>query len=100
MKSNKLITGGRLLGVNKDVLNVVIREYIKPDETRYFTATILKWKNFKFYPSGGIKSTQLLTNFVIPKVREIRDKLKDKTLDEQMKIVDEIPTEFTYGEKK
>lgn len=87
----------RLLGVNRDVSNVIIREYIKPDETRYFTATILKWKNFKFYPSSKIKSTQLLVEFVIPKVREIRDELKGKTLDEQMKIVDELPTEFTYS---
>ena len=84
-----------ILGINKAVSGVQIREYVTQNGKRYFTATILKWRGFKF-SSFNIKSTPLLTNCVIPKVTEIRDRLKGKTLDEQKVIVDEYPTHFNY----
>ena len=86
----------RLLGINKDVLRVRIREYIKPDESRYFTATIHGWNGFKFSSHSGIKSTPLLVNYVIPKVIEIRDQLDGKTLSEQKAIMEELPTNYSF----
>lgn len=86
----------RLLGINKDVLGVQIREYIKPDETRYFTATIRGWSGFKFTTHTDMKSTPLLVNCVIPKVQEIREQLDGKTLSEQKKIMENLPTNYSY----
>ena len=84
-----------LLAIHKNILGVQIREFVTQRGTRYFTATILKWRGFKF-SSVNIKSNPLLTDFVIPKVTEIRDRLKGKTLDEQGIIVNEYPAHFNY----
>ena len=83
------------LGINKDVSGVQIREYITQSGNRYFTATILGWRGFKF-SSLNIKSNALLTDYVIPKVTEIRDRLKTKNIDEQRVIVDDYLTHFNY----
>lgn len=72
-----------------------IREYKSANDLRYFTATIHRWNGFKFL-SKDIKSTPLLNDYVIPKVKEIRDMLDGKTASEQGKIVDNYPTTFNF----
>ena len=85
----------KLLQRSKDIQGCEIREYLDNKGNRYFTATILKWKNFKFL-SDKLTPQQLLTEKVIPLVREIRDALKPLSINEQMLKVDEYKSIYKF----
>lgn len=77
----------RLLGVSTPRTGIEIRQYVKPDGERYCTATIMKWKGFKFV-SKVLKAQQLYERTIV-QCEGILSKLKNcKTLDEQAKILD------------
>ena len=86
----------RLIARNKKyVKGCEIREYEDNNENRYFTASIFEWKGFKFF-SEGKSSSDMLNNYVIPKVKEIRDKMEGKSNSEQWAIIDDYPEIYHF----
>ncbi len=69
--------------------NIRIREYLRGDDTRYFTAKICEWNNFKFF-SDNMKPQQLLDATLI-KCKEI-----EKEIIQDAKAIETIPSIFNF----
>ena len=77
----------KLLGVSIPRIGIRIRQYVKSDGERYCTATIMKWKGFKFV-SKTLKAQQLYEKTIV-QCEILLSKLKKcNALDEQLAVVE------------